>query len=432
MTGSGLVEDDVRSARRPNVTGGITTDRRPLAIVSVHASPLAALGSQENGGMNVYVRAVCEELSRHGVPTEVFTRRTDHAGPDRVRLADLSWVTRIQAGDPAASAKEDLFDLLPAFTQAVLAEQERRGVDYQLIHSHYWLSGWVARQLKAEWRVPWFHTAHTLARVKNERAAAGSLPEPEHRIAVEQAVVRDSDRLVASTMAEAEDLIRLYGADWSHLTVVPPGVSLKMFGPRPTRELRLRLGLLDTRVILFAGRLERLKGAETLLEAFALLQRRPPVSQPTALIVIGDDSHNGAIESRADGGERRRLEALAAQLGIAGSVRFMGAVAQGALATYLSLADVCVVPSYTESFGLVALEAAACGTPVVAARVGGLPAIVKDGLTGYTIPGHQPALYAERIGQLLQDDELHRCFSRRSRMVATQFSWERTVERLLE
>ncbi len=382
--------------------------------------------------MNVYVRAVCEELSRHGVPTEVFTRRTDDTGPDRLRLAELSWVTRIQAGPPAAPAKDDLFDLLPAFTQAVLAEQERRGVDYQLIHSHYWLSGWVARRLKAEWGIPWFHTAHTLARVKNERAAAGSIPEPEHRIAVEQAVVRDSDRLVASTMAEAEDLIRLYGADWAHLTVVPPGVSLKVFGPRPTSDLRLRLGLRDTRVILFAGRLERLKGAETLLEAFAILRRQPPVTQPLALIVIGDDSHNGATESRADGGERRRLEAVAARLGIAGSVRFMGAVAQGALATYLSLADVCVVPSYTESFGLVALEAAACGTPVVAARVGGLPAIVKDGLTGYTIAGHQPALYAERIGQLLQDDELRRCFSRRSRMVATQFSWERTVERLLE
>jgi D-inositol-3-phosphate glycosyltransferase len=275
LTGTGLVEDDVRDARLPDVTGGITSDRRPLAIVSIHASPLAALGSQENGGMNVYVRSVCEELSRHGVPTEVFTRRTDDTGPDRVRLADLSWVTRIKAGEPTAAAKDDLFDLLPAFTQGVLAEQQRRALDYRLIHSHYWLSGWVGRQLKAEWRIPWFHTAHTLARVKNERAAAGSLPEPDHRIAVEQAIVRDSDRLVASTMAEAEDLIRLYGADWSHLTVVPPGVSLKLFGPRPTRELRLRLGLRDTRVILFAGRLERLKGAETLLEAFALLQRRP-------------------------------------------------------------------------------------------------------------------------------------------------------------
>jgi D-inositol-3-phosphate glycosyltransferase len=400
--------------------------------VSVHASPLAALGSRENGGLNVYVGAVCEELSRRGVPTEVFTRRTDEAGPDRVRLAERSWVTRIKAGDPADAAKDDLFDLLPAFTQALLAEQERRGLAFRLVHSHYWLSGWVGRQLKAEWGIPWFHTAHTLARVKNERAADGAVLEPEHRIAVEQSVVRDADRLVASTMAEANDLVRLYGADWSRLTVIPPGVSLKLFGPRPTGELRSRLKLGNARVILFAGRFERLKGAETVLQAFAILQRERPVPQPVALIMIGDDSHNGALESRAQGGERRRLEALATQLGIGASTQFVGAVPQDALATYLSLADVCVVPSYSESFGLVALEAAACGTPVVAARVGGLPAIVKDGLTGYTLPSRDPRLYAERIGQLLQDDELRRCFSRRSRMVATQFTWERTVERLLD
>jgi D-inositol-3-phosphate glycosyltransferase len=382
--------------------------------------------------MNVYVRSVCEELSRRGVSTEVFTLRTDGSGPDRVRLAERSWVTRIAAGAPADAPKDDLFDLLPAFTRAVLAEQQRRGVDFRLIHSHYWLSGWVASRLRDEWNVPWFHTAHTLARVKNERAASGSILEPEHRIAVEQAVVRDCDRMVASTMAEADDLIRLYGADWSRLTVIPPGVNLKVFGPRPTTDLRARLSLRNHRVILFAGRFERLKGAETLLEAFAILQREQPVPQPLALIMIGDDSYNGAAESREHGGERKRLQELAAKLGIDGSVRFLGAVAQGALASYLSLADVCVVPSYSESFGLVALEAEACGTPVVAARVGGLPAIVKDGLTGYTVPGHDPRLYAERIGQLLQDDELRRCFSRRSRMVATQFTWERTAERLLE
>jgi D-inositol-3-phosphate glycosyltransferase len=382
--------------------------------------------------MNVYIRSVCEELSRRGVPTEVFTLRTDGAGPDRVRLAERSWVTRITAGAPPDAPKDDLFDLLPAFTRAVLAEQQRRGTDYRLIHSHYWLSGWVASRLRDEWNVSWFHTAHTLARVKNEGAAAGSIPEPEQRMAVEQAVVRDCDRMVASTMAEAEDLIRLYAADWSRLTVVSPGVNLKVFGPRPTTDLRARLGLQNHRVILFAGRFERLKGAETLLEAFAILQREQPVPQPLTLIMIGDDSYNGAAESREQGGERKRLQGLAAKLGINDSVRFLGAVAQGALASYLSLADVCVVPSYSESFGLVALEAEACGTPVVAARVGGLPAIVKDGLTGYTIPGHEPRLYAERIAQLLQDDELRRCFSRRSRMVATQFTWERTAERLLE
>lgn len=382
--------------------------------------------------MNVYVRAVCEELSRRGIATEVFTRASDGGGPDRIRLAERSWVTLVQVGTRSDPGKEGFFDLLPEFARAVLQTQQRRGVQYRLVHSHYWLSGWVARRLKDEWGIPWLHTAHTLARVKNERAAAGALLEPEHRIAVEQAVVRDCDRLVASTMAEADDLVRLYGADRSRISVIPPGVNLDLFGPRPTADLRLRLGLKDARVLLFAGRFERLKGAETLLQAFAILQRERLVAQPLALLMIGDDSHNGAAESREYGGERKRLQRLATQLGIVRSVRFLGAVAQGALASYLSLADVCVVPSYSESFGLVALEAAACGTPVVAARVGGLPAIVKDGLTGYTIAGHDPRLYAQRLAQLLQDDELRGCFSRRSRMVATQFTWERTAERLLE
>src|SRR6267378_3779626 len=382
--------------------------------------------------MNVYVRAVCEDLSRRGIATEVFTRRSNAQGPDRIRLAERSWVTRLAVGPAEDIEKSRLFDLLPDFSEAILSEQRRRRVGYSLVHSHYWLSGWVASRLRDEWNLPWFHTFHTLARVKNERAAEGAIVEPEHRIAVEQAIVRNCDRLIASSTQEADDLIRLYGASRNRLSVVAPGVDLQVFTQRPTAALRKRLGLGDARVVLFAGRLERLKGAETVIRAMAHLAADWAQPEPPVLLVIGADSQNGASESRLSGGEQARLVALAGSLGIAGQVRFLGSVDQPALAGYLSLASVCVVPSYSESFGLVALEAAACGTPVVAARVGGLPAIVKDGLTGYTIPGHQPALYAERIGQLLQDDELRRCFSRRSRMVATQFSWERTVERLLE
>jgi len=399
--------------------------------VSVHASPLAPLGAGDNGGMNVYVRSVSEKLSRREVATEVFTRRVSKKGPDRLRLASLSWVTHITAGPVEDVGKTEVVDLLPAFTEAVLESQRRRALNYRLIHSHYWLSGWVAARLRDEWGVPWFHTAHTLARVKNERAAEGAMLEPDFRIAVEQAVVRNCDRLIASTLAEADDLVRLYGADASHVSVVSPGVDLEIFHPRPTAELQQRLGLAGARVILFAGRLERLKGAETVLRAFAILVRNRLAAGPLALVIIGDDSHNGALESRQHAGERRRLQALAWQLGIRRQVRFLGSVEQRTLAAYLSLADVCVVPSYTESFGLIALEAAACGTPVVAARVGGLPTIVKDGLTGYTLVSHDPALYAERIARLLQDEELRLCFSRRSQMVATQFTWEETVARLL-
>ena len=404
---------------------------KPIAIVSLHASPLAPLGAGENGGMNVYIRAVCEELSRRGVPSEVFTRRSGRQGPDRVRLYANSWVTQVTAGEPEPVDKARLFDLLPAFTEGVLHQARRRAADYALVHSHYWLSGWVASRLTADWQLPWFHTAHTLARVKNERVAAGAALEPEHRIAVEQAVVRGCDQLIASSASEAEDLVRLYAADRSRVVVVPPGVDLRIFSPRPTERLRRSLALGDARVIVFAGRLERLKGAEIVLRAFARLRAERVRGGNLALIVIGEDSHNGRLESQAAGGEQARLTSLAAELEVADRVRFTGAVDQRTLAGLLSLGDVCVVPSYSESFGLVALEAQACGTPVVAARVGGLATIVKDGLTGFTLSAHDPAQYAERIGRLLQDEELRRCFSRRSRLVATQYTWESTVDRLL-
>jgi len=178
----------------------------------MHASPIAALGSGENGGMNVYIRAVCEELSQRGIPTEIFTRRSSPDGLDRIRLAEHSWVTQLRVGPAASLGKDRLFDLLPAFTEAVLAERNRRRVRYSLVHSHYWLSGWVASRLRDEWKLPWFHTFHTLARVKNERAADGAVLEPDHRIAVEQSVVRNSDRLIASSVQEAEDLVRLYSS----------------------------------------------------------------------------------------------------------------------------------------------------------------------------------------------------------------------------
>src|SRR3989440_3301892 len=407
-----------------------TANLKPLAIVSLHASPVAALGAGENGGMNVYVRAVCEELSRRGIATEVFTRRSSAQGPDRIRLAERSWVTRLAVGPAEDIDKARLFDLLPDFSEAILSEQRRRRASYSLIHSHYWLSGWVAARLRDAWSLPWFHTFHTLARVKNEQAAEGALVEPEHRIAVEQAIVRNCDRLIASSSQEADDLVRLYGASRSRLSVVAPGVDLEIFKERPVGALRKRLALGDARVVVFAGRLERLKGAETVIRAMAILSADRPAERPI-LLVIGDDSHNGASESATSGGERSRLEALAASLGIRDQVRFVGPVEQPALAGYLSLAAVCVVPSYSESFGLVALEAAACGTPVVAARVGGLPTIVKDGLTGFTLVSHEPAQYAERIGRLLGDEELRLCFSRRSRLVATQFTWKETVDRLV-
>src|SRR5256885_12181731 len=333
------------------------TALKPLAIVSLHASPVAALGAGENGGMNVYVRAVCEELSRRGSPTEVFTRRTSVGGPERVRLAEKSWVTRLPVGPPEDIDKSALFDLLPSFTEAMLDEQRRRRTGYGLVHSHYWLSGWVAARLRDEWKVPWFHTFHTLARVKNERAAEGALVEPEHRIAVEQAIVRNSDRLIASSLQEADDLVRLYGASRSRVSVVAPGVDLRLFAPRPTEALRAELGLGNAPVVVFAGRLERLKGAEIVIRAIALLAGASEASEQPVLIVIGADSHNGASESRASGGERARLEALTRAPGVDTQVRVVGSVEPARLASYLSPGAVSLVPSYRAAVGCRRLKA---------------------------------------------------------------------------
>src|SRR5256712_9443556 len=311
------------------------TALKPLAIVSLHASPVAALGAGENGGLNVYVRAVCEELSRRGIPTEVFTRRTGVDGPDRVRLAEKSWVTRLRVGPAEDLDKGGLFDLLPIFTEAVLGEQRRRRTGYGLVHSHYWLSGWVGGRVRDEWKVPWFHTFHTLARVKNERAAEGAIVEPEHRIAVEQAIVRNSDRLIASSLQEADDLVRLYGASRSRVSVVAPGVDLRLFAPRPTEALRAELGLGNAPVVVFAGRLERLKGAEIVIRAVALLAGASEASERPVLIVIGADSHNGASGNRASGGERARLEGAARGPGGGRPGRVVGSVGEAGLASLL-------------------------------------------------------------------------------------------------
>src|SRR5256884_9129413 len=314
--------------------------------------------------MNVYVRAVCEELSGRGIATEVFTRRSSAQGPDRTRLAERSWVTRLGVGPAEDIDKARLFDLLPDFSEAILSEQRRRRTGYSLIHSHSWLSGWVASRLRDESGLPWFHPFHTLARVKNERAAEGAIVEPEHRIAVEQAIVRNCDRLIASSTQEADDLIRLYGSSRNQLSVVAPGVDLQVFAQRSTSALRKRLGLGDARVVVFAGRLERLKGAETVIRAMAHLVGDRGQPEPPVLLVIGADSQNGASESRLSGGEQARLVALADSLGIGGQGPFLGSVNPPALASYLSLAAGFAGPPYRGTLGLVRPQAAACGTPV--------------------------------------------------------------------
>jgi D-inositol-3-phosphate glycosyltransferase len=394
-----------------------------VAVISVHASPLSDLGSGENGGMNLAIRHLCEGLSLRGVPTDVFVRR-DGPGPDEELIAPLSRLVRLPVGKPSPLPKEDVSLLLDEFTDATIrhARSERRA--YRAIHGHYWHGGVVGRQLRRAWGVAWVQSFHTLALTK----ARAGLPLDAPRAHAEGELAAQADRLVAASVSEAKDLIRLYHASRDRICVAQPGVDSRLFGPHDGAGLRRRLGLSATaRVALFAGRLEPLKGAQILLDAAALLRADAAFSD-LAVVVAGDDSGDGAKDDR--GGERRRLERHAVRIGLDGHVRFVGAVPHQQLAEYYAMADVCAVPSLTESFGMVALEAQALGTPVVAASVGGLREIVEDGVTGFLVEGHEPADYARAIADVLRDPVRMAEMGVEAQSRAGRFTWRRAVDRL--
>jgi D-inositol-3-phosphate glycosyltransferase len=290
-----------------------------------------------------------------------------------------------------------------------------------VVHGHYWLGGLVAQQLRSAWQVPWVQSFHTLARTK----ARVGLPMDERRAQAEARLVAGADRLVTGSVAEARDLMRLYGAPRTRICVAQPGVDLRVLRPRDTARLRDELGLGGHRVLLFAGRLEPLKGADTLLHAVAALCELPRFDDVVTL-VIGEDSGDGAVA----GGERRRLEAQAGTHGLRSRVRFLGAVDHDDLANYYDLADVFVMPSLTETFGLVALEAQALGTPVVASAVGGLTEVIADGQTGTLVAARQPQAFADAIAALLDDPDLRERMGEAARTRAATFTWERASDRL--
>jgi len=291
-----------------------------------------------------------------------------------------------------------------------------------MLYSHYWLSGEVACLLRPELGVAWAHTAHTLGLVKNRTLARGARPEPALRIQVEGEIAEQADLLIGSTQDEADDLVRLYGANREHVHVVAPGIDLATFQPFDRAEARRQIGYGPGRLLLFVGRLERLKGVDVAIRALSLLRDRD--HDDVRLIVLGEDVRDG------DESEKERLKAVATASGVRDRVDFLGSVAHHELPYFYAAADVCVMPSYSESFGLVALEAQACGRPVVASGVSGLRSVVRDEVSGYLIDGHDPAIYAERIGRLLADPELAQQMGRRGRLLAQRFSWTRTADRL--
>lgn len=387
----------------------------------MHTSPTASLGQSANGGMNVYVREVCAAFSERGIATDVFTRRGPN-DPAIEYLAENSCVIYLPAGRDAG--KYALQDHVPDFARQVLDFAAFEGASYDFLFSHYWLSGEVACLLRPQLNAGWAHVAHTLGVVKNRTLAAGAKPEPGLRIQAEGRIAHEADLLIASTVDEGGELVRAYGADPARVAVVPPGVDLSMYQPTDREDARQKIGYGAGRLVLFVGRLERLKGVDIAIRALALLRDRQ--HDDVRLLIVGEDSFDG------DESEKERLMHFASRVGVRDRVDFLGSVAHHELPYFYSAADVCVMPSYSESFGLVALEAQACGRPVVGSDVAGLRSVVRDDVSGYLIEAHDPAMYAERIGRLLDDPELAQQMGRRGRLLAQRFSWTRTADTLQE
>ncbi len=424
-------------------------------MLSVHTSPLDQPGTGDAGGMNVYVLDLARALAERGARVEIFTRATSADQPETVVLdgrgADGRTLTRdearavlLAAGVPAGVTppvlvhhvpagpferldKADLPALLCGMTAGVLrTEAARHPGWYQVVHSHYWLSGQVGIAAARRWDVPLVHTAHTLARVKNRALAPGDSAEPAVREDGEEQVVRAADALVASTAAEARELVDLYGADPAHVHVVEPGVDLRRFRPGPPgarHAARAALGLPRHRpIVLFAGRVQPLKAPDVLVRALGVLRA---TGRPVPLLVVlgGPSGRATAV---------RDLRRLADELGVGADLVVHPPAARTDLVCWYHAADLVAMPSRSESFGLVAAEAQASGVPVVAAAVGGLKTIVDDHVSGRLVPGHDPALWADVLAQALADDELRASWAAAARPAAERFGWDGAADQVLK
>lgn len=401
---------------------------RRVAMLSVHTSPLDQPGTGDAGGMNVYIVELARRLARLGTEVEIFTRATSPDLAPVVELADGVLVRHVQAGPFEGLLKEDLPGQLCAFAGGVLrAEAAREPGWYDLVHSHYWLSGQVGWLAAERWNVPLVHTMHTMAKVKNLALAEGDLPEPAARAIGESQVVEAADRLLANTDDEARALVDLYGADAERVVTVPPGVDLDLFRPGSKAAARARVGLpADAQVLLFVGRIQPLKAPDVLLRAAArMLAADPSLRRRLVVAVVGGPSGSGLAQPEA-------LQRLASALGISEVVRFQPPVPRDELADWYRAADLTVVPSYNESFGLVAVESQACGTPVVASAVGGLTTAVAADVSGVLVEGHDAADYGRVLADLLGDRGRRHSLATGARLHAESFGWDATAAAVLD
>ncbi len=401
-----------------------------IAMLSVHTCPLEALGGKETGGMNVYVRELSRELARRGHRVDIFTRSQNPSVPHTHMdsLGPGGDVFHIPAGPEAPYNKHRLFTYLPEFVEGVQDFVAAERIRYDIYHSHYWLSGWVARELNKRQPAPIVQMFHTLGRLKNAVARSQADQETERRIEVEGEIIEFADRVVAATPRDRQQMIDLYGASEDKIEIIPPGVDLSLFKPVPVSEAKDFVEMpSEHHSILFVGRIDPVKGIDVWFRAMALIvERDPKLRNKLCVCLIGGDLD----EEVATDTELARLQTLKDELGIGNLVTFLGRRNQQCLPYYYSAADVVVMPSLYESFGMVALEAMACGTPVVASDVGGLSFVVRDGETGYLVPEGDPSALADCLGYLIHHPELRAQLGRRGIQVAREYAWPHIADQI--
>ncbi|KAF0107166.1 MAG: D-inositol-3-phosphate glycosyltransferase [Anaerolineaceae bacterium] len=401
-----------------------------IAMLSYHTCPLATLGGKDTGGMNVYVRDLTTALGRMGVHVDVFTRSQDEHVPHV--LHDLGFgnrVVHVPAGPEVPLPRRELAEYIPEFAEGVRRFAEEKGIRYDLIHSHYWMSGIAAETLADLWpATPILQMFHTLGEMKNRVARSDEEREGAYRLEGERQVLRRADRIIAATLAEHAQLEWLYKAEARKITILPPGVDTCHFYPIPADEARQFIGLKpEDRMILFVGRVEPLKGLDTLIRAVACL-RPTDCGEPVHLAVIGGDPEASPEAMTA---EMARIQQLCDNLCLGKMVVFLGKRGQDTLPYYYSAAEVLVMPSHYESFGMVALEAMACGTPVIASQVGGLAFLVQDGVTGYTVPAEDHDALCAKLALLLGDESLRRQMGRAAAESARSYDWEKIAKQIV-
>ena len=404
-----------------------STAMQRLAILSVHTSPIATPGGKKVGGMNTYVREIAQDFGRRGIQVDIFTRRNSPDDPAiDTSLGDNVRVIYVKAGAIAPLSTVDIYPHLQQFTAGVIAHTIRHSIAYDMIFSHYWLSGWVAQKLKEAWGIPFVQMFHTLGHMKN-RIPSVKTPVPSIRIQTESKVIAWADMIIANTPAEQAQLLWLYNADRRKITVCPPGVNTSRFHPTSRQDAREAVDLHDNeQMLLFVGRIEPLKAVDSILDALHLLkQQQPDLLQSVRFTIVGGDPKDTTDLDMV------ALHHQVQALNLTDVVRFEGAKDQNTLVNYYAAAAALIVPSEYESFGMVALEAMATGTPVIASEVGGLAYLVQNGETGYLVPSRSPEDLAGAIHQMLTTPDEREVMGQNAAELAQNYQWAEIAERLL-